>query len=80
MLAPGDVSQHALLVEAKRTDAKAIRVEGEWLTKIEAEAQMCGKIPALALEIGGIASITEKDWILLPASVVKKLFGVGGNQ
>jgi len=80
MLAPGDVSHASLLLEAKRTDANSIRVEGDWLVKIEAEAQMLGKIPALAVEIAGMSTIAEKDWILLPASVVWKIFKLGGKQ
>ena len=67
------------MLEAKRTEAKSIRIEGEWLTKIEAEAAHVGKHPALVFEIGGRISLGEKDWIAVPASIFNSLVRDGGN-
>lgn len=71
--AKGDVRQDDLLVEAKRTDANSLRVEGYWLVKISSEAAASGKHPALSIELGGMPGLAEKDWVLIPASLLKKL-------
>jgi hypothetical protein len=72
----GDIKQD-FLVEAKRTDAKRLVIEGEWLTKIETEASLAGKKPALTIEIGGIATYSEKDWVMVPLSIFKQLMKKG---
>ena len=69
----GDVKEDSFLFEAKRTDAKSLRIKAEWLMKIEAEAEALGKFPALSIEIGGMSPLVERDWCLIPMSVLKIL-------
>ena len=69
----GDVKEDNFLFEAKRTDAKSLRIKAEWLMKIEAEAEALGKFPALSIEIGGTPLLAEKDWCLIPLSTLKIL-------
>lgn len=73
----GDVKHTDFLMEAKRTDAKSISIKGEWLLKIEDEARLLDKFPALTLEIGGIPDTIEKDWCLMPKSVFERLVNRG---
>jgi hypothetical protein len=75
----GDVRHDSFLVETKRTDAKSISVKAAWLIKIEAEARMLDKIPALSIEIGGLAPLVEKDWCLMPMSVFNRLVNRGNE-
>jgi hypothetical protein len=72
---PGDVNAQDFLMEAKRTDAGSIRITGDMLTKIEAQAAMKGRLPALAIEIGAMLPMTEKDWVMMPLSVFNQLTG-----
>lgn len=72
---PGDVDLGDFLIDAKRTDAKSIRLEAEMFIKIQLEANSVGKEPALALEVQGLSPMTEKDWIAMPKSVFLKLIG-----
>jgi hypothetical protein len=69
----GDVSQDDFLIEAKRTDARSIRVEDDWLLKISAQAGMAGKFPAVAIEIGGMSNLVEKDWFVIPGTLFRRL-------
>ena len=63
------------LVECKQTIHKSLSIKWDWLKKIsaEADAQQCE--PALTIEIKGGESdaLTDRDWVLLPARVFRKL-------
>jgi len=72
---PGDVMLADFLIDAKRTDAKSIRLEAEMFTKIQLEADSVGKDPALAIELQGLTPLTEKDWIVMPKSIFLRLTG-----
>lgn len=72
---PGDVVLGDFLIDAKRTEAKSIRLDSEMFVKIQLEADSVGKEPALALELQGLSPMTEKDWIAMPKSVFIKLLG-----
>jgi len=71
--AKGDIRQEDFLIEAKRTDANSLRIEGYWLVKITSEAAAVGKHPALSIELGGMPGLVEKDWVMLPASILRRL-------
>lgn len=64
-----------LLMECKQTKNASISIKWDWLKKISNQAieQQCH--PALAIEIhGGIDDYaTDRDWILVQASTLKKL-------
>ena len=49
----GDVRYQFHLIEAKTTKKDSIVIKKQWLDKIRKEAIKDGRIPALALEIGG---------------------------
>lgn len=75
----GDIKHDDFLIEAKRTNAKSLSVKGDWLLKIEDEARLLDKIPALSIEIGGIPPTIEKDWCMIPMSVFDKLVNKGNE-
>jgi Holliday junction resolvase len=61
----GDIKSKIHLIEAKTTEKKQIILKLEWLEKIRTEACRYGRIPALAIEIGGhnYIVIQEDDFI-----------------
>lgn len=63
--------RYGIMIEAKRTDGKGIRVTGEILDKITREAMANGQVPAVALEMP--TEFAQRDWIALPLAAVKKL-------
>lgn len=65
-------------VESKTTEragAKSIRIERDWLKKIEAEAHATGLFPALmfGFEADPPEHIGRDDWVAFPASVTKNM-------
>lgn len=75
----GDIKHDRFLIEAKRTNAKSITVKSEWLLKIEDEARILDKLPALSLEIGGVPPTIERDWCMIPMSVFDRLVNRGSE-
>ncbi len=74
--AKGDVElgEGSFLLEAKRSKYASLRIEAGWLTKISAEAFASGRKPGLAIELDvGNDPLTEKDWVLIPASVFRDM-------
>lgn len=69
----GDVKSAELLVECKRTDADSMSVKKDWLIKIWNEAASYGKTPALSIEFDSMPGIIERDWVAVPASVLRRL-------
>ena len=66
----GDVKTDDFLIENKTTMHASMSVTGKWLAKINREARMEGRSPALEIEIRGIDDPTcEKTWIMVPTSV-----------
>lgn len=69
----GDVVTDDWMIENKTTMHASISVKGEWLSKLQRESDIAGKTPALEVEIRGIEDlVTEKQWVLIPASVFAK--------
>lgn len=73
----GDVNATDFLMEAKRTDGKVLTVRMDWLAKIREEAAAVQKLPALTLEFGDWGHNVERDWVMVPLSVFKRLTGGG---
>lgn len=79
--AKGDVRMSDFLVECKQTVHSSISITHDWLDTISKQAEAIGKEPALAIEIQGRGKdsrklrVRDRDWILLPARVFKKLIG-----
>ena len=80
--AKGDVKERSseahdpnrFLWECKQTIHKSLSIKGEWLDKISKEAIAAGLEPALSIEIKGMESnVAERDWVVLPLSVFKRL-------
>ena len=75
----GDVRLPEFLVECKKTEKASISIKHSWLEKITKEAEALGKEPALAIEIQGrdtdtrTLSVRDRDWVLIPARLFKKL-------
>lgn len=55
----GDASSTDFLVECKRTDKQSITIKNADLVKITDEAVVEGRLPVMAIEIGG------RDYVLL---------------
>ena len=56
------------------TEKKSISVKKSWLNKISREALAVQKFPALAIEIAGDPDpVCDKDWVLVPLNVWKRL-------
>lgn len=60
----GDVRSETFLIEHKYTASKSISLKGEWLTKIQREAVLEGRMPVLALHVGGhdVVVLFEADF------------------
>lgn len=73
--AKGDVRLPEWLVECKKTEHGSLSVKKSWLVKISREAVAIQKEPALAIEIQGGPqdAVCERDWVLIPARLFKKL-------
>jgi len=56
---------HGIMLEAKRTDGKGIRITGDMLDKITKEAMANGMKPALAIEIP--TRFAKRNWVAIPA-------------
>ena len=63
--------EHGIMIEAKRTDGKGIRVTGAMLDRITKEALSNGMEPALALEMP--TEFAKRDWIAIPAERLVEL-------
>ena len=60
--------------ECKRTDKKSMSIKGSWLGKITREAMAEGKEPCVIISIDGDRDpMAERDWVLMPVSVFKRL-------
>jgi len=76
---PGDIKagnmeapeQQSFLIEAKTTRARSHGVSEEKLIKITKEAVVLQKSPAYWITFESMPSPYEKDWIVLPASLLK---------
>jgi Holliday junction resolvase len=66
----GDVKAGDLLIEAKATDAASLSVKLAWLSKITEQARAVGKVPALAVTFADTPFGVERDWILLPKTLI----------
>lgn len=77
MFAKGDVRSEHFLVECKRTEHASLSLKKEWLDKISAEAATEGREPALAIEIAGgaLSAHGEREWIMIPLRIFRKLTG-----
>lgn len=73
--AGGDVSSAKLHLEHKRTEAKSLIVQLEWLEKVSAAARRCAKDPGLVITFERKLKPPE-DWVLLPMRLVQSVFGV----
>jgi len=71
----GDVRVPEFLVECKQTIHGSLSIKKAWLNKISREAVALQREPALAVEIKGGPEdpVCERDWVMVPARVFKKL-------
>jgi Holliday junction resolvase len=69
-----DGSTDRYQIEAKQTAKQSISIKMEWLQKITDEALPCGRIPIVAIRFLNCDDLlTDRDWILVPASEFKDL-------
>ena len=73
--AKGDVKLKAFLVECKKTEKASLSIKKSWLVKISREAVAIQREPALAIEIQGGPqdAVCDRDWVMIPARLFKKL-------
>lgn len=79
--AKGDFEVHDLKVENKSTISKSLRLEAEWLLKIEDEARQVGKVPALAFQFTyetGQPRFTP--WVAVPEWLFKEMMDAYRNS
>lgn len=69
-MAKGDVVSEIFLIEAKTKSkpSKSFSIKREWLDKIEEEAFLAGKLPALAFSFGD-----NVDYFVVNSDVFKEL-------
>lgn len=79
----GDLTVPGFHVEHKRTKARSIRLQKEWLAKVSEGASQEGKKPALVVTFEGAsgrgamrAATPYQDWVLLPLEVFERLINV----
>lgn len=69
-----DGSTDRYQIEAKQTAKQSLTIKMEWLQKITEEALPCGRIPIVAIRFLNCDDLlTDRDWILVPASEFKEL-------
>lgn len=63
------------LFECKQTIHASLSIKWSWLQKITEEANAAQCEPAVSIEIKGGSrdSLTDRDWVLIPARIFKKL-------
>lgn len=76
----GDVRNPDFLVECKTTEKKSIRLEREWLEKIDQEALVKQKCPLVHLQFEKTSKKTEKRWVLMPESEWLKLWAAAKEK
>lgn len=64
----GDMIRHQFLMEAKSTEHASVRLELDWLLKIQSEARMEAKVPALTLTFvtGDGHPRKSGKWVMVP--------------
>lgn len=62
---------YGIMIEAKRTDGKGIRVTADMCDRITREAFANGMDPALALEMP--TKFAKRDWVAIPADRLVEL-------
>lgn len=75
-----DASSSDLQLEAKQTVQRSMALQVSWLEKISREAGAERKAPMMHLRFLAAAPDTEKDWVVLPASVFKAMLAAARKQ
>lgn len=70
-----DASSDRYQIEAKQTKHAQIALKLEWLKKISYEAFGKAKVPFVHIRFLNCPPDIEKDWVVIPQSEFKKLFG-----
>lgn len=72
----GDMRKGGFLIESKATVKDSIGVKKEWLEKVENQALLIGKKPALSLSFvrGNGEALPNGDWVAIRLSDFKELF------
>lgn len=70
--ANGDVSIPDFHLEHKRTDAKSMSLQQEWLSKVSEGARRTGKDPGVVITFERTGKAPE-DWALIPLDVFERL-------
>jgi hypothetical protein len=81
--AGGDMTSGDFHIEHKMTERKSLAIQYEWLERVTEEAQRINRDPALILTFmpdaayahGGVSPNMrpQKDWMLVPVRVLKRL-------
>jgi len=72
----GDVWKSGRMYEAKVTDAKSIKVEREWLEKLEKEAYAANKEPVFVFGFEGSHLLRQSNWGAVPLERLEELFEI----
>ena len=79
--ANGDLSVPDFHIEHKRTDAKSMSLQKEWLEKVSEGARRTGKDPGVIVTFEKNGS-NPTDWMLVPLEVFERLIRLskGSNE
>jgi len=69
----GDVQTEGLLIEAKLTNKDRFTVTESLIRKVNREAYKAGKKPCMVVTLEALPNHVEKDWVLMPLSVLKEI-------
>ena len=77
-----DASSDVWQQEAKQTAAQSIGVKLEWLDKITREARVLDKYPMMFIRFTSPEDhiVADDDWVMIPASVFRKVVDVEKNN
>lgn len=68
-----DVVNKHFQIECKSTRRRSLSIKTDWIIKISNEAESNGRMPAVAITFDQLPLVVEKDWILLPLSLLNFL-------
>lgn len=75
----GDIEHGSQLIEHKSTKARSMKLDKEWLEKIEKQAFQVGKEPVLVLEFQETMPWYCQRWALIPLDRLQELLESEGR-
>jgi len=69
----GDAISEEFLVECKATRKQQMAIKAAWLVKLDTEATLAGKLPAVAIQFGSMPPSVPRNWVMVPEPVLARL-------